>query len=282
MTASCHALRQANARSVPRVPFCMGPCVVGSVARLHLPALQCWPDELEVTAQVVRLRVPPPQRGAVLARINAELRRQGLVRAWRDETFAIVDPASGALLAHTERAAARFWGTLTSGAHANGYLASPGGRPTHLWIAQRAFNKATDPGLFDNLIGGGVPQGQTPHEVLVREGFEEAGLSPAQMRPARAAGVLRLQRDIPEGLQWEDLHTFDLPLPAGLLPANQDGEVAGFTCMPAAEALALAATTDMTLDAAVVTLDFCARHGLLAPDEAAALQAALAPLRRGR
>jgi hypothetical protein len=38
----------------------------------------------------------------------------------------------------------------------------------------------------------------------------------------------------------------------------------------------------MTLDAAVVTLDFCARHGLLAPDEAAALQAALAPLRRGR
>ena len=80
-------------------------------------------------------------------------------------------------LALIERAAARFWGTLTFGAHANGYVADAQGRPTHLWIARRSTHKATDPGKLDNLVGGGVPHGQTPFETLVREGFEEAGLA---------------------------------------------------------------------------------------------------------
>jgi 8-oxo-dGTP pyrophosphatase MutT (NUDIX family) len=281
MTVRWHALQQANARTTERMPFHVGATQAGPVARVHLAALRTWPRELVVSEHGVWLQGPPQQRDAELVRINVELRRQGLVRAWRDETFDIVDPATGAPLAHTERAAARFWGTLTRGTHANGYLTRPGGRASHLWIAQRSLEKATDPGLFDNLIGGGVARGQTPHEALVREGLEEAGLSPQQMRPACAAGVLRLHRDVPEGLQLEDLHAFDLPLPAGQVPTNQDGEVAGFTCMPAAQALALAATARMTVDAALVTLDFGDRHGLLAADAAMVLRMALTPLRRG-
>jgi 8-oxo-dGTP pyrophosphatase MutT (NUDIX family) len=280
MTVRWHALQQANARSTERVPFHVGDIQAGSVARGHLAALRAWPRELAIADQGVRLQVPPSLRDAVLTRINAELRSQGLVRAWRDETFAIVDPVSGAHLANTERAAARFWGTLTRGAHANGYVAGAGGRPSHLWVAQRSFGKATDPGLFDNLIGGGVASGQTPLEALLREGFEEAGLLPQQMRLACAAGVLRLHRDVSEGLQLEDLHVFDLEMPAGLLPANQDGEVANFTCMPMDEALALAATARMTVDAALVTLDFGARHELLAAETIKALRRALVPLRR--
>ena len=54
----------------------------------------------------------------------------GLIRAWRDEPFALFDPADGARLATMERAAARFWGTLTLGAHANGYVADAQ-RPAH-------------------------------------------------------------------------------------------------------------------------------------------------------
>jgi hypothetical protein len=50
------------------------------------------------------------------------------------------------------RAAARFWGTLTLGAHADGFLANGHGRPTHLWIARRALDKATDPGSRDNVV----------------------------------------------------------------------------------------------------------------------------------
>ena len=223
------------------------------------------PDRIELIAAVAA-------RDEALASINRTLRSEGLVRAWRDESYAIVSLHTGERVARTERAASRFWGTLTVGAHATGYVADAAGSPTHLWIAQRSPHKATDPGLHDNLIGGGVADGQSPLEALVREGWEEAGLSPAQMATARPGLVIRLCRDVPEGLQLEELHSFDLPLPPGLVPQNQDGEVARFELLPTAQALALAAGDTMTVDAALVTLDFGLRHGLLAaPPGAAAL-----------
>jgi 8-oxo-dGTP pyrophosphatase MutT (NUDIX family) len=132
--------------------------------------------------------------------------------------------------------------------------------------------------MYDNLIGGGVPDGQTPLETLVREGWEEAGLTPPQLQLAEPGRVIRLLRDIPEGLQHEWLHAFDLRLPEGVAPANQDGEVAGFRLLPVPDALVLAASGAMTVDAALVTLDFALRHGLLAAPTHAELAAAAAPL----
>lgn len=261
----------ATRAAAPRVPFRVGDAVVGSIALEHLPMLADFHDLLALDEDAVRLAVPADARDAAFERMNAALHAEGHIVAWRDETFPLYDPASGAVLARVERAACRFWGTLTLGAHANGWVAGAEGRPRALWIAQRSFSKPTDPGLHDNLVGGGVPHGQTPDEALVREGFEEAGLSPAEMSQARRAGVLRLARDIPEGFQHEWLHAFDLLLPPGRVPQNQDGEVAGFELMPVDRAVALAASGRMTVDAALVTLDFAVRHGLL--DDAPAMQA---------
>ena len=251
-----------------RVPFVVDGRVVGSVARAHLPALAAWPLWLRVDDTGVAMLAA--ERDAALVSVNAALRAQGLIRAWRDETFPLFDPDTRAVLAHIERAATRFWGTLTLGAHANGYVADAAGQPTHVWIAQRSPHKATDPGLFDNLIGGGVPAGQSPLQALVREGWEEAGLQPDQLAGAVAGRVIRLQREIPEGLQVEDLHVYDLRLSADVMPVNQDGEVARFELLPVAQALALAAGDTMTVDAALVTLDFGLRHDLLAPPPGAA------------
>lgn len=259
-----------------RVPFWVCGAPVGSVARQHLAALRAWPQDLLLSDHAVVLTASDAD--AALARINDTLRTQGLIRAWRDERFAVFQLDTLQPLAQMERAASRFWGTLTLGSHANGFVRGTDGRPAHLWIAQRSFTKPTDPGLFDNLVGGGVPSGQSPHEALVREGFEEAGLSPAQMAPATAGRVIRLQRDIAEGFQLEDLHVFDLELPPGLVPQNQDGEVHGFQLLPIADALALAAGEAMTVDAALVTLDFVLRHGLLPAAETQALAQAMAPL----
>jgi len=256
------ALRQASAHdAAARLAFVLNGVRVGSVARVHLQPLREL--GLQIDATQVSLQTAADAQDATLARINAELRRQGVILAWRDEPFAIFDPATGTRLGTMERAAARFWGTLTLGAHANGYVADAMGRPTHLWIAQRSFSKSTDPGKHDNLIGGGVPDGQSPLQALVREGWEEAGLRPEQMQAAQAGSVLRLQCDIAEGLQHEWLYVFDLPLPAGLRPHNQDGEVAGFECLPLDQALQLAAGDTMTVDAALATLDFALRRALL-------------------
>lgn len=269
------AIEQATRRRVPRVPFLIDGVEAGSVAREHLPALQPFADRLRIGPDFVSLATPAEGRDAALATINAALRAQGLVRAWRDETYPVVDPRSQCLLACIERAASRFWGTLTFGAHATGWVAGPDGRPGQLWVAQRSFSKATDPGAFDNLVGGGVPHGQTPWQALQREGWEEAGLSAAVMQRARPGRVIQLLRDIPEGLQFEWIHAFDLGLQAGEQPLNQDGEVHAFTLHPVPAALAIAAGTTMTADAALVTLDFALRHGLVVDDGVAARAAPL-------
>jgi 8-oxo-dGTP pyrophosphatase MutT (NUDIX family) len=271
------ALHAAAARDeAARVPFVLAGRRVGSVARRHLPLLAVhapWIEQHE--GAVVCARIDE----AAFAALHLRLRDAGAILAWRDELFALFDPATLEPLVAIERAAARFWGTLTLGAHANGFVRGDhdeGGRPSHLWIARRSPHKATDPGLLDNLVGGGVPADQTPRQTLVREGLEEAGLEPAQMAAAVPASVLRLHRDIREGLQHEWLYGFDLELPPGVVPRNHDGEVAEFALRPLAEVVQLLRDGEaMTTDAALVTLDFLLRHGLLGDEQVAAQLVAL-------
>jgi len=273
--------RQHDAQQ--RVPFAIdvdgAPVVVGSVARIHLPVLETLRiDAIVVSADGVRLTAAAEQRNAVLADLNANLRATGLIVGWRDETYAIVTQFRAPPLALIERAAARFWGTLCFAAHCNGYLADDNGRPSHLWIARRSHDKPTDPGLLDNLIGGGIAHGQTPFETLLREGMEEAGLPPALVEQARAGSLVEVQRDVPEGLQREQLFVYDLEVPRDLRPHNHDGEVAEFHCLPMTQALALAAGPDMAVDASMVTLDFALRHRLLSESAHAELAPAFAAL----
>ena len=270
-TLNWPAVRRARLRDdAARVPFFIGTERAGSVARQHLDGLAAWPECLHTGAARVVLTSDQPT--ADLVAINGALHRLGLVPGWRNEIYAVTGLDSGLALAQTERAAARFWGFLTQGAHATGFVADAAGRPTHLWIAQRSPHKATDPGLLDNLVAGGVPDGQTPWQTLVREGFEEAGLLPELMATATPGRVIRLHRDVAEGLQLEEIHSFDLQLPARVQPHNHDGEVARFDCLPIQQALALACSESMTVDASLVTLDFALRHGLCAaPDGAAQL-----------
>ena len=264
------AIGSAQARDAgARLPFHIldqgRPVPVGSVARAHLPALADWADALQINHQAVTLRLPAPERSAFFNAANQQLRQAGLLRAWRDETYPVLAAnGQGPLLATFERAASRFWGTLTFGAHCNGYLAGPDGRPSHLWIARRAFDKAVDPGLLDNLIGGGVPFGQTPAAALLREGWEEAGLQAGQMQALRPGRRFTVLRDVPEGLQHEQVSVYDLALPADVQPQNQDGEVHSLALLPLDQALAHAAGGDMTVDATLATLDFALRHRLLA------------------
>jgi 8-oxo-dGTP pyrophosphatase MutT (NUDIX family) len=272
-------LDAARHRAVPRVPLFVDgdDAAVGSVARAHLDALARWPALIDVDRDAVRLRAVG-DLDARLDEVHAALRDDGLIRAWRGERVTLWQPCTMRPLAAIERAAARFWGTLTLGAHANGYVADDTGRPQAMWIAQRSWDKPTDPGKLDSLVGGGVPHGQSPLDALVREGREEAGLDAATMAAARPGRVIALDCDIAEGRQHERLHVWDLPLPRDATPRNQDGEVAALRLLPVEEAIALAAGDAMTVDAALVTLDFALRHRLLDAASHARLSARVAGL----
>jgi 8-oxo-dGTP pyrophosphatase MutT (NUDIX family) len=286
-TPSWPAIELARAcRGPARVPFVLVEGGVertlGSMAIAHLADLRDWPDAFEALPgdpaappgappRALALRLPAGARDERLAAIHAELRRRGLIRAWRDEPYPLRDRVGGEH-ATIERAASRFWGTLTLGAHCNGYVADADGRPTHLWIARRSASKPTDPGRLDNLVGGGVALGQTPREALVREGWEEAGLRPAQMAGLVEGSLIELDCDIAEGRQHEWLHVFDLALAPDVVPRNTDGEVAEHLLLPLAEALARAAAGELTTDAALATFDFAWRRGLIEPSGASAAQ----------
>ena len=261
-----------------RVPFVLmderGP-VLGSVAVDHLDALREWPEAFERidgpdgAPRALALRLAAPVRDARLAQVHERLRARGLIVAWRDEPYPLRD-RSGGEHGTIERAASRFWGTLTLGAHCNGWVADASGRPSNLWIARRSYSKPTDPGRLDNMVGCGVALGQAPRDAVIREGWEEAGLEPAQMAGLVTGGLVDLECDIPEGRQHERLHVFDLELPAGLAPRNIDGEVAEHRLMTIAEALARAAAGELTTDATLATLDFAVRRGLVEPSSSMA------------
>ena len=178
-----------------------------------------------------------------------------------------------------ERAAARFWGTLTSARMPTASSPMPHGRPTHLWIAQRSFDKATDPGKLDNLIGGGVPDGQTPAQALVREGWEEAGLAPdADARRQRRQRAARCSATSPKACSTNGSTAYDLQLPPAC--AEQPGRRGRRLRMPAAGRGACSwPRRAMTVDAALVTLDFALRQRLLPPAQRPRLGVAMQRLR---
>jgi 8-oxo-dGTP pyrophosphatase MutT (NUDIX family) len=260
----------------PRLPVWLDGHRVGSLAPEHRALLAAHPADFALADAAVHITLAGPARQERLHAHHQRWHQEGVIRAWRGETYALcalhgaAGIVAGTPLLPIERAAARFWGSLTLGAHATGFVRGADGRPALLWIAQRAHNKATDPGRLDNLVGGGVPLGQSAHEALVREAWEEAGVPPAWAATAVPAGVMTVERDVLDTGQWgrqlEWLHSFDLELPAHFKPANQDGEVQGFRAVGLAEALALAcgvsAGGGMTDDAALVTRDFLRRHGL--------------------
>ncbi len=237
--------------------------------RLGSLSAHVWPQVQALDSQAQHVRHDPlglhwldPDPSDWLEGVHRALRAHGQLRGWRDERFPILIPnSSGAAIGQCERAAARLWGLLTRGAHATGFVRGPEGGVGHLWLAQRALTKSTDPGLWDNLVGGGVPIGQTPAQALVREAWEEAGLAPSVAEAAQAAGVLTVSRPVPEGWQHEWVHSFDLELPAHAAPTNIDGEVGCFKRLSPERAGQLARSGWMTVDAAIVTLDFLHRHG---------------------
>ncbi|TWG86726.1 Isopentenyldiphosphate isomerase [Cupriavidus gilardii J11] len=204
-------------------------------------------------------------RSGALARVAAELARQGALRGWRDEFFAVTDSLDAEPLAMMERAAARYLGLLTFASHLNGIATADGDSDAPaepmLWIARRSHSKAVDPGLWDNLVAGGMPHGSDPLATLVRECEEESGIPPALAAHAQPHGFVEVLREIDEGVQWEQVFVFDLQVPADFVPVNRDGEVAEHRRIGLAPLLAIMADGAMTLDATLATLDALRRRG---------------------
>ena len=247
-------LPPAGARPVTvagRVAGWIGPAAQAAVAAL--PGVHVEPEAVHFTAApAARLTLD-----AVLRSVAQALHAAGCIRAWRDELLDVM--AEGRPLARIERGAVRPLGLLTQAVHLNGW--SPDGR---LWVARRALDKSTDPGLWDTLAGGLVAAGEDLESALLRESLEEAGLPAVALAahgPLRT--VLRMHRRLDDGYQVENVLNCDCVLAEGTAPHNLDGEVMAFRCVALPELWDMILHGAFTLEAELAILDSL-RHRLQA------------------
>ena len=177
----------------------------------------------------------------------------GAVREqWRSEQLAVLSD-DGQRLATVERGMARLLGITTHAVHLLGFSAAGGS-----WVQQRAWNKSIDPGLWDTLVGGMISAQETLQSALKRETWEEAGLELEALLELRQGGHFVVQRpngrDAGLGYVVERIDWFSCVLPDGMVPHNQDGEVAQFDLMNPQELQARLQASAFTLDAANIFL----------------------------
>lgn len=210
-------------------------------------------------------------RSDAIDRVVRELAAAGELTAWRNERYAVAPALGAAPWFFLERSAARYFGVHTHAVHVNGVVHDSEG--VRMWLARRSPAKSIDPGMLDNLVGGGVAAEQTIAAALVKEAWEEAGVPTPLACRAQRAGTVRICREQSDGLQRETIFVHDLLLPSGFAPAGQDDEVVDHRLVTLPEAAQLIAAHRgpdvVTADASIVIVDFLMRHGQIRADASA-------------
>ena len=103
---------------------------------------------------------------------------------------------------------------------------------------------------------GFVDPGETPEQAALKEAWEEAGIPAETARRAHPGGTAHILRAVPEGVQSEVVHVYDLELPDGFQPRNQDGEVSEFLLVELHAVKELA----LTLEAQLAAKDYFSRR----------------------
>jgi 8-oxo-dGTP pyrophosphatase MutT (NUDIX family) len=255
-----HAARDFDRRRF--LPFSVEGRHCGWVRPAFASLLQRWPEVFAVApdrVEIVHSLATPAARSEAVAPVLRALRDEGVIAGWRNEIYPVAADFGDLPLLRIERAAARAFGIRTRGAHLNGVIGA--GDQCQMWIARRAATKPIDPAMLDNLVGGGVALGMSPLDTILKECGEEAGIAPEYGEFVQARSTVSLLREVPEGVQWENLYTFDLEVPSYFQPVNHDGEVVEFRLLPVRDVRHLVRdSAEFTVDAALVILDFLLRN----------------------
>lgn len=191
-----------------------------------------------------------------------------LLSLWTGESCPVYGP-TGEIVLSIERIAAPLFGVVTYGVQLLTYTETDD--KLHVWIARRAQTKRTFPGMLDSTVGGGLVTGETPFECLVREANEEASfdtsLTKSMATAVGAISYLSLTDERSKGekglLCPEIQFTYEMKVPADLIPVPGDGEAEGFALMSIDQLKEALADGEFTPANGEVVLDFFIRHGIL-------------------
>jgi 8-oxo-dGTP pyrophosphatase MutT (NUDIX family) len=181
------------------------------------------------------------------------------------ERYPVTAGRREAALFEIDRSAATLFGLRTFGQHINGYVRK--GDDLYMWVAKRANDKRTFPGMLDQMVAGGLPASETLLGNLCKECREEADIAPELARSATPVGALSYNVDTDIGYKYDILYCYDLELPKVFSPRCTDGEVDQFLLMPVSEVMERVFETDeFKPNCNLVIIDFLLRHGLIDPE----------------
>ena len=250
------------------LPFRVGTERVGWLRKSFVPELDRHADVFTATGAGVSLADGLHDYRTRTDAVDAVLRAlagRGLIGGWRDEPYPVGGPFGGPHAFEMERAAVPLFGVRAYGVHVNGYVRESSG--LRMWVARRARDKPTYPGMLDNMIAGGQPVGLGPMENVIKEAGEEAGVPPGLAARATPAGAVTYCQETAEGLKPDVMFVYDLELPPDFEPRNTDGEIESFELWPVERVMAVVAeTADFKFNCNLAIIDFCVRHGLIAPE----------------
>ena len=250
------------------LPLVAGTQRIGWLDRSFAARLAAWPDVF--APQPEQISLSPAfsdfaSRSAAMDRVLRELAAAGEVTGWRGEAYPVMWNWHDAPLLQMERAACPRFGVRAWGVHMNGYVRRNGA--LFLWVATRAKDKPTFPGMLDNMVAGGQPIGIGTRDNIIKECAEEAGIPRELAVSVQSVGALSYCHQAGDTLKPDQIFCYDLELPADFTPVNQDGEVDRFELWPIEDVAArIRDSADFKFNCNLVILDFMIRHGVLTPE----------------
>lgn len=214
-----------------------------------------------------------------------EAKTFSVLEGWRNERYTIYNERREPLF-HLERAACALFGVVTYGAHLNVYIPATQDAPMRMWCPRRSSTKATFPGMLDNSVAGGISNGLSAWETIVKEAGEEASIPEDVARecikPAGAISYIYMDGDVDDGAGWiqpEVQYVYDMPLSgvhADLQLRPNDGEAENFELWTMDKVMEEVLAGHFKPNCAAVIVDFMIRHGIITaenePDYVAILQ----------
>ena len=261
-----HIARCNTASLIHCRPLLVEDRPVGILKPENAERLLAYPSVFrEDSAGVALIPSDPAERTAALAEVVADLTGDGWITGIRQEHYTVRDFWNAARLFAVERAACVHLGVRSWGVHMTGFVRREDG--LHIWIARRGPDRPVAPGKLDNMVAGGLPDGLSPRQTMIKECGEEAGIPLVLAERVRSVGMVSYLMETEKGFLPDELFCYDLELPEGFRPTPADGEVAGFELLPAGEVMALIDEGfSFKFNCPLVLIDFFIRHGLIGPE----------------
>ncbi|KAJ8329484.1 hypothetical protein O5D80_002314 [Batrachochytrium dendrobatidis] len=211
------------------------------------------------------------QRTHAIASMLSAWKSSGLfecLKGWRNEQYTVYGSNNEPIVA-IERSAIGLFGVRSYGCHLNGYVRTVDAHhqsTIKMWVARRSYRKQTNPGMLDNIVGGGLPCGANPTANIIKESFEEAGISSDIASRAISVGVVSFWQDSSiRGYIPDTEFCYDLELDASFIPHPADGEVEEFFLWDLETVKDHLSKGEFTPEAGLVVVDFLIRHGAVHP-----------------